>query len=178
MDRATDTFHEARRYGTARMMARSRAWLAASMCVPVFFCTGFCAAQGSQKQEASDEGPDRFEASEVNFARERLVREAGSRLDAEQIRKAYRKLALRLSQTLYGQGQTLETQLRLLNLAKDALVRGVELAPEEHFSHFFFCRNGHHILGPSAEASARSVEKACKPRQKLPYVVPEDLVGP
>ncbi|CAD7953307.1 unnamed protein product [Amoebophrya sp. A25] len=73
----------------------------------------------------------RFESAEIGFARDRLVREAGTKTDKEDIRKAYRRLALRLNQNLYGKNSQLEAQMRMLNLAKDALIKGEKLSADD-----------------------------------------------
>ncbi|CAD7923915.1 unnamed protein product [Amoebophrya sp. A120] len=77
----------------------------------------------------------RMETAEIGFARDRLIREAGGqKTDADSIRKAYRRLALRINQNLYGKNAQLEMQMRMLNLAKDALMKGEKIGSEDDFA--------------------------------------------
>lgn len=97
-------------------------------CLLLFTC-------GANGLPSSGAGLSRFETAEIGFARDRLVREAGGDVgkDPDIIRKAYRKLALRLNQHLYGKKESLEFQMRMLNLAKDALVKGEKISAEDDF---------------------------------------------
>ena len=61
-------------------------------------------------------GTTKVEQAELKVARDRLVREAGDDLNKENLRKAYRKIALRLNANLWQKTDTLEFQMQMLNL--------------------------------------------------------------
>eukprot|EP00927_Polykrikos_kofoidii_P083272 TRINITY_DN8491_c0_g1_i1.p1 TRINITY_DN8491_c0_g1~~TRINITY_DN8491_c0_g1_i1.p1 ORF type:complete len:1851 (-),score=371.48 TRINITY_DN8491_c0_g1_i1:296-5575(-) len=71
-----------------------------------------------------------LEREELDFARNSLLRELqsksiGGQLEENAIRRAHRKIALRYRQNLMGSNtEKFEFQMRVLNLARDALVRG------------------------------------------------------
>eukprot|EP00397_Hematodinium_sp_SG-2012_P066406 GEMP01099395.1.p1 GENE.GEMP01099395.1~~GEMP01099395.1.p1 ORF type:complete len:189 (+),score=42.45 GEMP01099395.1:37-567(+) len=88
------------------------------MCLVLTFLT-LCAGLNTKS------GYTTLEREELQFFRDRLLREAGSGNDNQAgIRKAYRRIAQRLNRNLFGSRTKLDFQLKILNLAKDALVGG------------------------------------------------------